>query len=95
MERTGLKIGDTRREWLLVPAPSGAPLVVFLTGTGGTAAWADRETGWSELARREGFALAVPEALPPDPTQPPAFLANPPRWNDGSPAVVSSPAADD
>lgn len=68
---------------------------MFLTGTGGTAEWADRETGWSELARREGFALAVPEALPPDPAKPPTFLTNPPRWNDGSPALFQPPIHDD
>ncbi|MBP3959452.1 hypothetical protein J8F10_29765 [Gemmata sp. G18] len=84
MERIGAEIGGFRREWLLFPAHPGAPIVIFLTGTGGTAEWADRETGWSELARREGFALAVPEALPPDPTKPPSLLANPPRWNDAS-----------
>ncbi|HEY1189842.1 MAG TPA: hypothetical protein VGE74_19490 [Gemmata sp.] len=79
----------------MFPAPPGAPLVVFLTGTGGTADWADRETGWSQLARREGFALAVPNALPPDPTKPPTFLTNPPRWNDGSPPLFQPPVADD
>ena len=94
MERFGSKIDGIRREWLFSPA-TGAPLVVFLTGTGGTAAWADRETGWSELAAREGFALAVPEALPPDPNAPPSFLANPPRWNDGSPPLFGSPESDD
>lgn len=87
MERFGSKIAGFHREWLLHRAPSGAPLVIFLTGTGGTAAWADHETGWSKLAAREGFALAVPEALPPDPTKPRSFLANPPRWNDGSPPI--------
>lgn len=84
MERIGSQFGAFRREWLFLPAPPGVPLVIFLTGTGGTAAWADHETGWSELARREGFALAIPEAVPPDPARPPSFLANPPRWNDGS-----------
>lgn len=59
--------------------------MIFLTGTGGIAAWADRETGWSEHAEREGFALAIPEALPPDRTEAPSFLRNPPRWNDYSP----------
>ena len=83
MERIRAEIGGFRREWLLFPARPSAPLVIFLTGTGGTAEWADRETGWSELARREGFALAVPESLPPDLTKPPSFLTNPPRWNDG------------
>lgn len=95
MERIRSQIGGFHREWLFHPAPAGAPLVVFLTGTGGTAAWADRETGWSKLAAREGFALAVPEALPPDPTAPPSFLANPPRWNDGSPPLFDGPQADD
>jgi polyhydroxybutyrate depolymerase len=33
---------------------------------------------------RDGFALAIPEGLPPNPLQPPKFLTNPPRWNDGS-----------
>jgi polyhydroxybutyrate depolymerase len=84
VERIESEIGGFRREWLFFPARTGAPLVVFLAGTGATAAWADRETGWSELAAREGFALALPEALPPDPTTPPSFLTNPPRWDDGS-----------
>jgi polyhydroxybutyrate depolymerase len=84
MERFGAEIGDFRREWLFLPAPTGSPLVIFLTGTGGTANWADRETGWSELAAREGFALAIPEALPPDPAAPLSFLKNPQRWQDGS-----------
>src|SRR5262249_16737213 len=53
-------------------------------GTGGTAAWADSETGWSKLAQHEGFALALPEALRPDPDSPPKFQTNPQRWNDGS-----------
>lgn len=79
----------------MFPARTGAPLVIFLTGTGGTAAWADHETGWSELARHEGFALAVPESLPPDLTKPPAFLTNPQRWNDGAPALFSPPPVDD
>lgn len=61
---------------------------MFLTGTGGTAEWADRETGWSKVAAREGFALAIPEALPPNPDAPPSFLANPPRWNDASPRIL-------
>jgi polyhydroxybutyrate depolymerase len=95
MERFGSKIAGIRREWLFSPAEPSAPLVVFLTGTGGTAAWADRETGWSKLAAREGFALAVPEALPPDPGAPVSFLANPPRWNDGSPPLFDSTESDD
>lgn len=95
MERIRSTIDGFPREWLVLPANPGAPLVLFLTGTGGTAAWADRETGWSELARRDGFALVVPEALPPDPAKPPSFLANPPRWNDGSPHPSHPPVTDD
>ncbi len=69
--------------------------MIFLTGTGGTAEWADCETGWSELARREDFALAVPESLPPDLSKPPSFLANPPRWNDGARPLFTPPVHDD
>ncbi len=90
MDRFRSQIGGFYREWLFHPAPPGAPLVIFLTGTGGTAAWADRETGWSKLATREGFALVVPESLPPDRGAPPSFLKNPPRWNDGSAWVAES-----
>ncbi len=95
MDRFASEIGGIRREWLFQPASGGSPLVVFLAGTGGTAAWADRETGWSKLAVREGFALVIPEALPPDPTAPPSFLTNPPRWNDGSPVDLFPVGADD
>ena len=35
-------------------------------------------------AKPAGFALAVPDALAVDPDQPPRFLTNPQRWNDGS-----------
>jgi polyhydroxybutyrate depolymerase len=85
------------REYLLVPGSvRGAPLVVFLHGTGATAAWADEETGWSWLAAREGFALALPEAHRRELELPPKFLTNPQRWNDGSPtAPVSVRASDD
>jgi len=65
------------------------PLVVFLHGTGATAAWGDDESGWSQLAAKAGFVLAVPEALRPDPTSPPKFLTNPQRWNDGSPTAAT------
>jgi polyhydroxybutyrate depolymerase len=95
VDRIGADFGGFRREWLLWAAPEGAPLVVFLTGTGGTALWADGETGWSELAAREGFALVIPEALPPNPAAPPTFLTNPPRWNDGSPQSFEGPQPDD
>jgi polyhydroxybutyrate depolymerase len=91
VERIALEVGGTRREYLLfVPrnegftSPARLPLVVFLHGTGATAEWADDETGWSRLAAREGFALALPQALSPHPDQPPKFLTNPPRWQDAT-----------
>ncbi len=84
-----MEIGPTRREYLLTQGRTGEgspfPLVVFLHGSGATAAWSDDETGWSQLAQREGFALAIPQALPRDPEKPPKFLTNPTRWNDHNP----------
>jgi polyhydroxybutyrate depolymerase len=85
-----LAIGPTHRDYLLFVPATGqfaaprVPLVVFLHGKGATAAWADDETGWSRLAAREGFALALPQALPPHPKQPPKFLTNPPYWQDAT-----------
>ena len=95
MERITLTAGGAAREYLLFVPPGTAPLplVVFLHGAGGTAAWADGETGWSALAARDGFALALPEGTPPHPDKPPKFLSNPRRWNDGSPNPVGD--ADD
>jgi polyhydroxybutyrate depolymerase len=96
VDRITLSVGGDRREYLLFrPAAPRPPLVVFLHGAGGTAAWADGETGWSALAAREGFALALPDALPPDRDRPPKFLTNPPRWNDGSDGPTGDPSAAD
>jgi polyhydroxybutyrate depolymerase len=97
VERIKLMSGEHCREYLLFPSVRPRPpLVVFLHGTGATAAWADDETGWSRLAALAGFVLAVPEALRPDPDSPPKFLTNPQRWNDGSPtAGVDGQEGDD
>jgi polyhydroxybutyrate depolymerase len=100
VDRITLTVGD-RREYLLhVPgltagARQARPLVVFLHGAGGSAGWADGETGWSKLADREGFALALPDGLPPDPDKPAKFLTNPRRWNDGSSGPTGEPATAD
>lgn len=85
MESISVTVAGVERRYLLAgaSAPARRPVVVFLHGTGGTAAWADDETGWSAVAPREGFALAIPEGLPPDPTRPPKFLTNPQRWTEG------------
>lgn len=82
---TRVSLGD--RSYLLFappPGPTAPPLVVVLHGAGGTAAWADDETGWSAAAARHGFAVALPDALPPDPAKPPKFLTNAARWDAGS-----------
>jgi polyhydroxybutyrate depolymerase len=98
VNRVKFTAGDRPSEYLF-SAPDGAapvPLVVVLHGAGGTAEWADEETGWSALAAREGFAVALPEGLPPHPDKPPKFLTNPPRWNDGSAGPTGDPSpADD
>jgi polyhydroxybutyrate depolymerase len=97
MERIALESCGFQREYLLnIPLRSGTPLVVFLHGTGATAAWADEETAWSALSARAGFALALPEGLRPDQCLPPKFLTNPQRWNDGARSTPPGhPAADD
>jgi polyhydroxybutyrate depolymerase len=87
LEAVTLSAGGLDRRYLLARPPAAGPAppaVVFLHGTGGTAAWADAEAGWSTFAAREGFVLALPEGVPVDPRKPPKFLTNPPRWNDGS-----------
>jgi polyhydroxybutyrate depolymerase len=95
VERIALEIGGVRREYLLSRVEPNAarrtPLVLFLHGTGAIADWADDETGWSRLAERERFAVAIPQALTPNPAQPPRFLTNPPHWNDGSTAIDHRP----
>ena len=75
------RLFDEHNSRLTPAARQERPLVIFLHGAGGTAAWADGETGWSALAAREGFALALPEGLPPHRDKPPKFLTNPQRWN--------------
>ena len=105
MERVTLAVGGEPREYLLFvpetpgdshpPARRGVPLVIFLHGAGGTAAWADGETGWSARAAREGFALALPEGVRPHPDRPARFLTNPPRWNDGSAGPTGEPSTAD
>lgn len=85
--RIAIVVDGISREILLhLPDPPkrDIPLVVMLHGKGGSAAWAEEETGWSRLADREGFAVAYPEALPRDRSSPPKFLTNPALWHDGS-----------
>lgn len=60
------------------------PLVLMLHGGGGSAQGAARETGWADKADREGFVVALPNALARDPSRRSSFATNPQLWNDGS-----------
>lgn len=83
-----LSVGGIRREFLVyVPMASimgPRPCILLLPGTGATAKWALQETQFGTFADRHNFVAVVPQALAPDPQQPPKFLANPPCWNAGS-----------
>jgi polyhydroxybutyrate depolymerase len=83
-EPFAIDVDGVRRTYRLhLPRGVGrVPLVVFLHGKGGTAEWAETETGWSDLADRKGFAVLYPEALPPRRDRAPKFLTNPPTWDD-------------
>ncbi len=69
------------------PGVVSPPVVLFLHGTGSTAEWAADECRLPLWAALNGYALCVPQALPPKPDEPIKFLTNPSRWNDGSPMV--------
>lgn len=64
--------------------PGPRPVVMLLHGAGGTAKLAMGNTGWAEIADREGLLLVYPEGTRRDPAAPPMFLQNPQAWNDGS-----------
>lgn len=51
------------------------PLVLYFHGAGGTAAQADRESGWSSLADRDHFLVAYPQGLPFGAGAPPAWAS--------------------
>jgi polyhydroxybutyrate depolymerase len=57
---------------------------MMLHGAGGDAEFAAEETGWSDLADSEGFAVVYPEGLPARRDKAPKFLTNPVEWTDGS-----------
>jgi polyhydroxybutyrate depolymerase len=86
MRRVLVTHGGLDRSYLLhVPPTAGpVPVVMMLHGAGGSAEFAADETGWSELADREGFAVVYPEGVPARPGKVPKFLTNPQEWTDGS-----------
>lgn len=57
---------------------------MMLHGAGGDGEFAARETGWSDLADSEGFAVVYPEGVPVRRDKAPKFLTNPLEWTDGS-----------
>lgn len=84
-----LRVNGQERRYIVhlppqTPAQKPLPVVIMFHGGGGTALGAMFETGWTEKADAEGFLVVFPEALPPDPEQPPRFLQNPQIWNNGS-----------
>jgi polyhydroxybutyrate depolymerase len=86
--RIEIEVGGLKREYLVrVPKsrPAGGtyPVVLLLHGTGGTIVWTQQEARFDPVAERDGVVVVYPQALPPDPSQPPRFLANPPAWEDG------------
>ncbi len=68
-------VGDLTRTYYLhvpsnLPEDKALPLVLMFHGGGGTPKFAERESGFSELADREGFLVAYPEGIGKS-------------WNDG------------
>jgi len=89
IQKVSLKVqGVERTCHLYIPASyrsgQAAPLVVMLHGGGGTGRAAMWESGWADKAEKEGFWVAFPDALPPNPSLPGHFSRNPQLWNDGS-----------
>ncbi len=82
--RSIVSAAHTRHYLHYTAVGSHLPLVLMLHGTGGTAAFAAQETGLGEYLAERGYHVVFPDGLPVHPEQPPRFLSNPQRWNDGS-----------
>lgn len=79
-------LGSGRRYVLARPSAGERPwpVVVMLHGTGGSAAFAADETRLVPFASEAGFVVAFGDGVTANPAEPPRFLTNPQRWNDGS-----------
>lgn len=74
---------------------TSTPLVLYFHGAGGTAAQADRDSGWSSLADRDHFLVAYPQGLPFGAGAPPAWAsAGPIDFGIDDLAFVSAVLAD-
>lgn len=84
-----IRVGQLERHYTVHVPPgydgrTATPIVIMLHGGGGTGKAAAIETGWGAKADEAGFLAVFPDAMPPDPTKPSRFGANPQLWNDGS-----------
>ena len=85
-QRVSLPYSGLVRSYLLYHPPGAGPFpfVLMLHGAGGSADFAEIETGWPSLAHKAGFAVAYPEAVPVRPEKKSKFFTNPQEWHDGS-----------
>jgi polyhydroxybutyrate depolymerase len=80
---------EGKRRIYLAQVPDGCdpetplPVLVVLHGGGGSAEFASRVHGWSELSQRESCLAVFPEATCEDPSRPAGVRDNPRIWNDG------------
>ncbi len=84
-----ITVDGRERKYLVHTPPAArrrgrAPLLVLLHGGGGTPLYIAHATGFLDHADRQGFIVALPEAVRADDAVPPRFLRNPTFWNDGS-----------
>jgi polyhydroxybutyrate depolymerase len=99
--RTRLTWEGLRRTYLVhVPQAydglTAAPALLVLHGGGGSAEFAYRVHGWTELSERRGCLVVFPEATAEDPERPAEVRHNPRIWNDGSrSSAVSQRNVDD
>lgn len=100
MQRRKLQHDGAQREYLVCTPASAPPdqpaaLVLLFHGGGGTAELALEACRWRDVAEREGFIVAAPEALRRAPTRPATFLRNPQFWNAGAPISYAHSRIDD
>lgn len=81
-----LAFGGTTRNYVahLPPgAPSRAPVVIVLHGTGGSGANAMQQGRWVAASQRHGFIVLAPDGSLQHPNRRPSLRENPRTWNAG------------